>query len=114
MITIDSPSSTSSENPCSTSLGPNDLWTSTSLITSARRGKRKRNVMPPFRACQWGKRNGAGRGRPRPVVRLADRLRREASERATHVAFTQALEGPVAELAHALARDTQHRADFLE
>ena len=42
------------------------------------------------------------------------RLGGEASERATHVAFTQALERAVAQLPDALARDAEHRTDFLE
>src|SRR5690242_5470164 len=38
----------------------------------------------------------------------------EAAQRATHVSFAQAFERTVAQLAHALARDTEHRADLLE
>src|SRR5437764_1024752 len=42
------------------------------------------------------------------------RLGGEASQRATHVAFAQPLEGTVAQLADALARDAQHRSDLFQ
>src|ERR1051325_3304214 len=41
-------------------------------------------------------------------------LRREASEGATHVAFAEALQRAIAQLANPLARDTEHRADFFQ
>src|ERR1700730_16858798 len=41
-------------------------------------------------------------------------LRREASERATNVTFTEALQGTIAKLANALARDSQQGTDLLE
>src|SRR5438034_3054127 len=41
-------------------------------------------------------------------------LRGEAAEGATDVALAEALEGPVAKLAHPLAGDAEHRADLLE
>ena len=64
--------------------------------------------------------NGAARrGRPVPgiaaiLVAGVDRSGREAAQRAADVAFAQALERAVAELANALARDAEHGADFLE
>src|SRR5512138_2294552 len=56
---------------------------------------------PPFRT-RWH------------LVFGAWRLGCEAAECAADVAFAEALEGTVAELAHALARDAEHRTDFLE
>ena len=46
--------------------------------------------------------------------RIPWRLRGEAAERPADVAFAQALEGTVAELANALAGDAEHGADLFE
>src|ERR1019366_6741966 len=41
-------------------------------------------------------------------------LRREAPQRPPNVAFSEPLERPVTQLAHAFARDAEHRAELLE
>src|ERR1019366_6348371 len=41
-------------------------------------------------------------------------LRSEAAERPPHIALAQPLECAITQLAHAFARDAEHRADLLE
>src|SRR5688500_6110211 len=119
ITTIVSPSDTSSEKPRRTCLVPKDLWTST------RRIKRKRRLgyqvlvitKAVSRAGRWLPLLANKKGR---AFRLALKcqslipLRREAPERASNLAFAQALQRTIAELPNALAGDAEHRADLLE
>src|SRR3712207_668248 len=101
MMTIVCFSGMSSVKPSRTRLGPNALCTSISWI-----------MAPAIsRAVADAKRGDLAVAPPR-------RRRRppsggEAAERAPDVALAQPLERAVAELAHALARDAEHRADLL-
>src|SRR5688500_7278903 len=129
MMTIVSPSATSSEKPLSTFLGPNALWTSTRRIMRgiwpSRTGRARRARSVQARRCDEGRlREPAlevvrvGRARPRSSAarpRTSGAIScREAAERASDVALPEALQRAVAKLAHALARDAEHRADLLE
>ena len=109
MMTMVSPSLTVREKPASTRLGPNALCTSFSSIIGAvlgkggwsreriRHGAAANHRLP--RVAPWSRELGSGGERP---------------ECAADVAFAEALEGAVAELPDALARDAEHGADFLE
>src|SRR5688500_2785316 len=141
MMTIVSPSGTSSVKPSSTTFGPNALWMSMSWITD---GEGTRNQEPETRnrgsgrmRCRSPTTYTAARNRREPSARVRVRwtrergrasppgpvrvvlagalgLGREAAEGAPDVALAEPLERAVAQLAHALARDAEHRADLLE
>src|SRR5829696_2839712 len=125
MMTIVSPSATSSVKPLSTRFGPKALWTSTSRIIGRAAGggggrrtptttlgnmRENGRADSPARKEAGGESSLAAR-RPRPS---SPALRRERPQCPTHVALAEPLERAIAQLAHALARHAQHRADLLE
>src|ERR1700694_3918028 len=129
MMTIVSPSTTSSVKPFSTCFGPKLLCTSTSRIIDTicdpnvargkdvRRASRRGTCRAP-RHAQGASDANSKRAAPVGAALLAGRametLRGEAAERAADVTFTEPLERTVAELANALAGDAEHRTDFFE
>src|ERR671927_130010 len=54
------------------------------------------------------------RSRPVPCTTPWSALRREATQRTSHIALTKALERAIAELANALAGDAEHGPDLLQ